>query len=302
MRTQASKKFIDLAIKMADKSGEIIKHFYRKPIAVDAKADKSPVTVADKKVEKVIRSIIERKLPGHGFIGEELGSFNANSEYTWVIDPIDGTKSFISGMPTFGTLIALLRDGKPVIGIIDQPILGERWVGIEGHHTKLNGKLVHTRKCNDITQASLYASGPDMFSNGEVRKFKNLAKIARQTRFGYDCYAYAMLASGFIDIVCEADMKFYDYAALIPIVEGAGGAITDWDGKELNANSDGRILAVGDESLQKTALSRLAGKEGDEYGDFSIPMSMFGNCPNLWNELSYWEDAWKIFTPPFGQE
>ncbi|MCP4394654.1 MAG: histidinol-phosphatase [Alphaproteobacteria bacterium] len=295
MRTKVGEKFINLAMKMADASGEVIRHFYRRPIAIDMKEDESPVTLADRKAEAVIRNIIEKKLPGHGFIGEELGSFDTDSKYVWVVDPIDGTKSFISGLPTFGTLISLVREGEPVIGIIDQPILGERWIGVQSQPTRFNGKIVKTRKCEEITNASLYASGPDMFVGGNARLFDNLSRVVRQTRYGYDCYAYAMLASGFVDVVCEADMKFYDYAALIPIIEGAGGVMSDWDGNTLTAESDGRILAVGDERLKDIALSRLASGHSETHA------SMFAGYPNMWNELSYWEDAWKIFTPPFGK-
>ncbi len=234
---------------LAEASGEIIRRYFRTNIAIDDKSDASPVTIADRSAEKVMRHIIEASFPEHGIIGEEFGSQNPDADYVWVLDPIDGNKSFISGVPLFGTLIALTWRGQPILGVIDQPISGERWIGATGHRTELNGKPVGTRPCSKIENATLYATSPDMFNRRNAPGFNRLRKQVKLSRFGADCYAYALLASGFIDLVVEADLKPYDFCALLPIIEGAGGAMTDWDGKKLTTKSDGRVIAAGDKKL-----------------------------------------------------
>ena len=174
-----------------------------------------------------------------------------------MLDPIDGTKSFIAGIPLFGILIALVENGAPVLGVIDQPILRERWVGAAGQPTRRNGTPVRSRACGDLAQASLYATSPDMFGAGRAA-FGRLEGAVKATRFGADCYAYAQLASGFIDLVVEADLKPYDYCALVPVIEGAGGTITDWQGNKLGLKSDGRVVAAGDGALAAKARAVLA--------------------------------------------
>ena len=179
------------------------------------------------------------------------------AERVWVLDPIDGTRSFIAGRPIFGTLVALLEGGRPVLGVIDQPIARERWIGAEGRPTTFNGKVVRTRACASLAAAHFATTGPGYFSEDERRAFDRVAASARDTLWGGDCYNYALLASGHLDVVIEAGLKLHDFAALIPIVEGAGGAMYDWNGKPLDAGSDGRVIAVGNPALIGSVLDEL---------------------------------------------
>lgn len=250
--------FAAFANRLADAAGAVIRPHFRTAIAVDAKADLSPVTIADREAEGAMRALITAHFPDHGIIGEEFGSHRPEARHVWVLDPIDGTKSFISGVPLFGTLIALLREGRPLLGVIDQPISRERWIGGRGQPSTLNGRPLATRRGGDIGAASLFATAPDMFKGDEAARFARLQAKVRLTRFGADCYAYGLLAAGFIDLVAEASLKPYDYAALIPIVEGAGGVITDWSGAPLGLGGDGRVLAAGDAAIHRAALAALA--------------------------------------------
>ena len=249
---------IDLAERLADAAGEIARRYFRQPLAVEDKADRSPVTMADREAEAAMRALIEARFPTDGILGEEHGTVRADARRVWVLDPIDGTKSFIAGIPLFGILIALMEDGAPVLGVIDQPILRERWVGIAGQPTRKNGAPVRTRACAQLADASLYATSPDMFG-ADRPAFDRLSRAVKATRFGADCYAYAQLASGFIDLVVEADLKPYDYCALVPVIDGAGGAITDWQGKPLRLHSDGRVVAAGTPALGAMARAVLNG-------------------------------------------
>jgi inositol-phosphate phosphatase/L-galactose 1-phosphate phosphatase/histidinol-phosphatase len=239
---------IELGEKLADAAGAIIRRHFRTRIAVEDKPDRTPVTIADRDAEAAMRRLIAKRFPDDGILGEEQGPVRAGAERVWVLDPIDGTKSFIAGIPLFGTLIALVENGVPVMGIVDQPILKERWVGAARRPTRLNGKPVKTRPCKNLGAASLYATSPDMFG-ADRAAFERLKAAVKTTRFGADCYAYARLASGFIDLVVEADLKPYDYCALVPVVAGAGGSMTDWRGKPLGLHSDGRVIAAGDPAL-----------------------------------------------------
>ncbi|HWI28323.1 MAG TPA: histidinol-phosphatase [Stellaceae bacterium] len=249
-----------LAETLADAAGAIIRRHFRRTLAVDEKADLTPVTVADRDAEAAMRALIEKCFPAHGIIGEEHGKLRADAEYVWVLDPIDGTKSFISGIPLFGTLIALTRGGRPVLGVIDQPILHERWVGVEGRSTLLNGAPVRCRPCPALGDATLFSTAPElMFKGADAAGFARLAAAAKLVRAGADCYAYAQLASGFIDLVVEAQLKPYDYCALAPVIAGAGGVITDWRGRPLDLGSDGRVVAAGDPLLAEPARRLLAG-------------------------------------------
>ena len=249
--------FLAFANQLADLAAAAIRPHFRQPIAVDSKADQSPVTVADREAEQAMRRRIEAAFPAHGIIGEEFGRVREDAEYVWVLDPIDGTKSFISGVPLFGTLIALLRRGEPLLGIIDQPIARERWVGATGQATTLNNARVQTRACAALGGATLFSATQDMFQGFEIDAFARLKSQVRLVRWSADCYAYALLATGFVDLVVEASMKPYDYAALIPVVQGAGGVISDWQGRPLTLESDGRVLAAGDPALHGEALRSL---------------------------------------------
>jgi inositol-phosphate phosphatase/L-galactose 1-phosphate phosphatase/histidinol-phosphatase len=226
---------------------------------VDDKPDLTPVTAADRAAEQAMRALLEGQFPDHGIVGEEFGRVREDSEFVWTLDPIDGTKSFISGVPLFGTLIALTRDKRPILGVIDQPISRERWVGATGRPTTLNGVVVHCRTCPELATATLFATTPDMFKERDAAAFARVSAAVKLTRFGADCYAYGLLAAGFIDLVLEASLKPYDFCAMVPIVEGAGGVATDWQGSNLDLASDGRILVAGDRRAYQAALALLNG-------------------------------------------
>jgi histidinol phosphatase-like enzyme (inositol monophosphatase family) len=249
---------IAFANELADAAGEIVRRYFRRGVAVDDKPDMSPVTIADREAETALRARIERRFPNHGILGEEHGTVHADAERVWVLDPIDGTKSFISGVPLFGTLIALVDRGVPVLGVIDQPISRERWVGARGLRSTLNGAAISTRACPALGSATLFATTPDMFRGADAAAFQRLKSAVKLARFGGDCYAYGLLAAGFIDLVVEASLKPYDFAALVPVIAGAGGSMTDWRGGPLGLASDGRVLACGDSRLADAARGLLA--------------------------------------------
>jgi len=251
-------RFLSLAIDLADAAGEAIRPYFRQPIAVDDKPDLSPVTAADRAAERAMRELIGKRFPAHGIIGEEFGPEREEAEFTWVLDPIDGTKSFISGVPLFGTLIALAHQGSPIIGIIDQPISRERWIAASGRATTFNGTPVRCRPCSSVAAATVFATSPDMFKGADAARFARVAAAAKLVRFGADCYAYGLVAHGFIDLVVEASLKPYDFSAMLPIIEGAGGIASDWQGASLTLASDGRVLVAGDRRAHQQALQLLA--------------------------------------------
>lgn len=251
--------FIDLAERLADASGAIVRRYFRTTLEVEDKPDKSPVTVADREAEAAIRELIEDVFPDHGIVGEEYGAVRADAKYVWVLDPIDGTKSFITGKPLFGTLIGLLHEGAAVLGLIDQPVLGERWLGARGRPTTLNGRPVHVRPCGELGRAALYATSPHMFEGADKQAFARVRDAVKLPLYGADCYAYGLLACGFADLVVEASLAAYDYCGVVAVVEGAGGVITDWTGAPLGLGSDGRVVAAGDRRSHERALELLAG-------------------------------------------
>ncbi len=249
---------LNLANALADAAGHAIRPMFRGKWEQERKADNSPVTEADRAAEAAMRAIIEERFPDDGIIGEEYGTRNEGAGRQWVLDPIDGTVSFMAGRPIFGTLIALLQDGWPVLGVIDQPIAGERWVGRIGEGTTFNGLPVRTRSCKELSDASLASSAPQYFTDDQAGAFMSLAaQTSQMVVWGGDCYNYGLLASGHMDIVCEAGLKLYDYAALVPIVEGAGGMMSDWQGNPLDANSDGSVLALGEPARLEEALEAM---------------------------------------------
>lgn len=249
---------IALARHLADAAGAAIRPYFRAAFTIESKDDESPVTQADRAAEAAIRAILETERPSEGIIGEEYGAIREDAERVWVLDPIDGTRSFIAGRPIFGTLIALLEAGRPVLGIIDQPVSGERWLGATGQDSTLNDRPIRTRACSALARAHLATTGPALFPAGDVPRFERLRTAARDTLWGGDCYNYGLLAAGHLDLVVESGLKLYDLAALVPIVEGAGGRMCDWRGNALTADSDGRVLAAGDPALVDAALEKLA--------------------------------------------
>lgn len=248
---------IRLLSHLADVAGAAIRPFFRARFDIETKADATPVTQADRAAEAAIRAVLGEERPGDGIVGEEYGSERAGASRVWVIDPIDGTRSFIAGRPIFGTLIALLEEGQPVLGLIDQPIGGDRWIGAKGAPTMLNGAPARTRACGALARAHLATTGPGYFSGEERMCFEAVSAAARDTLWGGDCYNYALVASGHLDLVIEAGLKLYDFAALAPIVEGAGGVMCDWTGRPLSGDSDGRVIALGDGAILEEVLGRL---------------------------------------------
>jgi inositol-phosphate phosphatase/L-galactose 1-phosphate phosphatase/histidinol-phosphatase len=256
--TEPLDPYIDLAQQLADASGAIARRYFRTRVAVDDKDDASPVTIADREAEAAMRVLIAKTFPNHGIIGEEHGREREGASHVWVLDPIDGTKSFITGRPLFGALIALCRDGKPVVGVIDCPALGERWVGAIGRPTTHQGKPVRTRACERLNRAALLCTSPLMFDADALPRFERVRKAVRMPVFGGDCFAYGTVAAGFADLVLEAGLKPYDYAPFLPIFEGAGGGITDWKGRPLDLSSGDRVIAYGDARAHAQALELLA--------------------------------------------
>ena len=223
----ALNEFLNFANLLADQSAEIIMRYFRQRYSIENKKDDSPVTIADKKSEETIRDLINKKYPTHGIIGEEYEAGNEKSEFTWVIDPIDGTRSFIAGHKDFGTLIALLKNNKPILGIINCPAHKERWIGVQNQQTTLNNSFVSTSNIQDIEKSYVFTSGL-YFEDEKFRKdFKSIIDKTKYHRFGGDCYMYGMLTSGLVDIIIEDTLKVWDYMALIPVIEGAGGVVSD---------------------------------------------------------------------------
>lgn len=240
-------ELLSFANALADESGKIITRYFRTEFAVERKGDETPVTIADRTVEAELRKIIESERPDDGILGEEYGPKESRNGFTWVLDPIDGTKSFTVGRPSFGTLIALCEGDIPVLGVIDQPILKERWVG-DTEVTTFNGARVSTRKCASLKDAKVASTSPSQLAelHGEHPLWKKLYAECDYVVWGGDCYSYGLLANGWLDGVVEQFLAPYDFAALIPIVLGAGGWMSDWDGAPLTLKSDGRTLAIGD--------------------------------------------------------
>ncbi|HET9511051.1 MAG TPA: histidinol-phosphatase [Sphingomonas sp.] len=251
-----------LAHALADAAGGVIRQYFRSDYGLETKDDESPVTRADREAEAAMRRLILAEAPRDGIVGEEEGTTIGTSGRQWVLDPIDGTRAFIAGRPIFGTLIALVEDGFPLLGIIDQPILTERWVGVMGRDTELNGKPARTRRCRDLASALLATTSPALFKDDELHAFEHLDAKVRSTVLGGDCYNYACLASGHLDIVVESGLKLHDFAALVPVVEGAGGVMCDWNGDPLHAGSAGDVIAAGDAARVEDILEAMSCRGG----------------------------------------
>lgn len=215
---------------LADASAGVIRHYYRNGYEVETKADESPVTAADRLAEQVMRDLIERTYPDHGILGEEFGDLRPAARYRWVLDPIDGTKAFVSGTYLFGTLIALLKDGRPALGVINQPILGDYLVGT-GAETWLNGRRVQTSACARIEEAILLTTDHwQVYREQNGPAFEALSKRVKRYNNWGDCHGYYLVATGGAHIMGDPIMNAWDLMALVPIIEGAGGRITDWHG------------------------------------------------------------------------
>lgn len=249
-----------LALRLADAAAAAVLPHFRSGLSAERKGDATPVSLADRAAEEAMRRILAAEAPCDTIIGEEFGAAAGSSGRSWVLDPIDGTTSFLAGRPIFGTLIALVVEGWPVLGVIDQPVLKERWVGATGRPTTFNGRPARTRRCPALSEATLATTGPHYFDDHQGQHFMALAARTDHRRMimGGDCYNYALLASGHVDIVCEAGLKLHDWAALVPVIEGAGGTMADWNGEPLHAASDGHVIALGDPARLDDVVEALA--------------------------------------------
>lgn len=255
-----SESDIAFAAQLADAAGAAIRPYFRAAHGLESKEDASPVTLADRAAEAAMRSLIEKRYPDDAIIGEEYGVKEGNTGRAWVLDPIDGTRAFITGRPSFGTLIALMIEGWPMLGVIDQPIIKERWLGCVGRPTLFNNAPAVTRACPDLSKALLGTTSPAAFDDSQLHAFEHLDAKVLSTVLGGDCYSYGCVASGWMDVVVEANLKIHDFAALVPVVEGAGGRMCDWSGDPLTADSasTGEVIAVGDAARIEDILEALA--------------------------------------------
>ena len=274
-------EFVNFINFLADESSIIAKKYFRQPNKEKEKLDKSPVTLADQEIEELIRLNIKKQYPDHGIIGEEYEDVNPSAKYKWIIDPIDGTSSFIIGRPIFGTLIALTYDNNPIIGVLDQPISNERWIGISeiGSYffntqlTKISdyfnfitsnkAQKITSRSIDSINDSVMCSSSPFYFKDQNDQKIlQHLISLTKYQKiggiiYGGDCYSFVCLAMGFVDIIIEPGLQNYDYAATQIIIEMAGGVVTDWQGNDLNLKSDARLLACSNLNLHQLVLKEI---------------------------------------------
>jgi myo-inositol-1(or 4)-monophosphatase len=256
----AAAEWLAAAHAALDAAGAAIRPYFRAGLAAEQKLDQSPVTIADRAAEEIIRATLAERFPYHGLLGEEFGDENIDARYVWAIDPIDGTRAFITGRPSFCTLLALLEDGEPILGLIDQPVTGERWSGgqdILSAFTNSLGGRIGTRATGTLAEAELSSTAPEMFASDGLERFGRLKQACRRVYWGGDAYAYGLLAIGQIDIVAESGLKPWDWAALVPVIEAAGGVVTDWNGVRPRLGSDGTILAAANGALHAAALAAL---------------------------------------------
>jgi inositol-phosphate phosphatase/L-galactose 1-phosphate phosphatase/histidinol-phosphatase len=248
---------VAFAHRLGDIACDLLRQFARGPVSVETKGDGSPVTQVDRAVETALRDAIRQAHPMHGVIGEEYGAERADAEFVWIVDPLDGTKEFIQGLPLFGTLLALAHQGEIVLGLSEQPLTRDRWVGADGHGTAWNGTPVHVRPCASLDAAVLSTMGYDSFCIHRHDVLASLRRSCRSTVIGDTFLAFGLLAAGRVDAVVSDKFALHDYAAEDAIVRNAGGSITDWAGRRLTLASDGTILAAGDVRLAAEILSRL---------------------------------------------
>ena len=260
-----TERWLQAAEAAADVAACVVRPFFRAKLATQEKSDASPVTIADRTAEQAMRAVLAERLPEHGILGEEFGLDRPQARHRWVLDPIDGTRAFITGRPSFGILVALLEDGVPVLGVLDQPITGERWTARSGGTTSYRPGVLQggrsdigTRRCPALADAELSCTSPEMLQGDDLPRWTALRRQVKRASWGGDCYAYGLLALGQIDIIAECTMQPWDWAALVPVVEGAGGRITDWQGRPLRQDGDGTVLAVGDPALLGPAVDALA--------------------------------------------
>jgi len=251
--------FVD---QLASASGETILPFFRTGLTIENKkaGGFDPVTAADRAAEQTMRTLIRKNFPGHGILGEEYGAERTDAEYVWVLDPIDGTKSFIAGMPAWGTLIGLMHFGEPVFGMMNQPFTRERFSGDGGaahYRGPVGNRELHVRACAGIADALLFTTSPLLMNKSDRADFVRVENVVKLSRYGGDCYAYCMLAAGQIDLIIETEVQSYDIVPLIPVIIGAGGIVTTWENGP--AQAGGRIVVAGDKRVHRAALKMLKG-------------------------------------------
>ncbi|MEQ9487822.1 MAG: inositol monophosphatase family protein [Alphaproteobacteria bacterium] len=247
----------DSAETMAEAAGKLIREAAQRPFATEIKGDGSPVTDVDKATEDSIREIITNKYPQHGILGEERAPVAPDAEFVWIIDPIDGTLPFLAGIPVFGTLIALMQGDTPLVGVIDMPMTRERWVGKHGMHTLRNGKPVSARACAGLSSALMSTSNPDYYDQRTVGALTAMKEATRLAVYGGSCMSYAQIATGRVDVGMDVQFDIHDYLPLVPVIQGAGGLISDWEGRPLTRKSGDKFIAAGDRRVHEQALTLL---------------------------------------------
>jgi len=253
-------QFVDHAIGFADISRAIIRKHINRPRDVTVKSDATPVTPVDQEVERALRTAIKRQYPQHGIVGEEYDDLISDSDYVWILDPIDGTMAFVAGLPTFSTLIALTWRGTPILGIMDSPYTMERWIGVDGAGSTLNGKSIRSRPCESLESAFSHTSSPLYFeSSDDIAAYDRIKNTVAFLIFGGGCHAFGRVADGYIDVAFETAHDIHDYLALVPIISNAGGMISDWQGNPLTLSSGSRFIASGDPAVHQLAIHMLSG-------------------------------------------
>lgn len=250
---------VAFAERLANASRSILRENLRKPVTARAKGDASPVTEVDRAIESRLREMIAEAFPHDGVLGEEFGAEHADAERVWVLDPIDGTIAFMVGLPAYGSLIALCVDQVPVLGIIDQPVTGDRWLGVAGRSTTRNGNPVQTRACAALGDAVVCTTSPEYYHGADRIAFERFSSATRWTVYGGNCYVFGTLACGYADVALEALVGPYDYCALVPVVTGAGGMMSDWKGAPLLLDSADHMVAVGDPAIHPSVIATLGG-------------------------------------------
>jgi inositol-phosphate phosphatase/L-galactose 1-phosphate phosphatase/histidinol-phosphatase len=256
--TDYQKLFADFVNEACDIAGQVTLNYFRKEIPIDDKQDKSPVTQADREIEQRLRDLIGKTFPNHGIIGEEFGVTNDKAEFVWIIDPIDGTRAFMTGKPLFGTIIGLMHNGKPTVGAINQAYTKERWFGIADQLATHNNQPIKVASPRKLEASRLYTGSPDMFRGEDFENYLSLCRSAKWPQYGCDCYAYGLLAMGWTDLVVEKRLKIYDVAGVIPIITGAGGFTGDWDLNPVTVDFNGCFVASSTKELAAEAVKLFA--------------------------------------------
>lgn len=250
-------QILDAAVRIAEEASAVPMSYFRAPLDVISKDDESPVTIADRETEAFIRKALGDAFPEHGILGEEYGVTGSLDGETWIVDPIDGTRSFITGYPLFGMLMGYLEGGDPKLGLVRMPALDETFVGVPGQGATLNGKPIQTRKTTQLDQASIYINEPDGIRRAHPALFDRIWNAGGTRRAAYDCYPHALVAAGQIDICVDFGLQPYDYLPLIGLIEAAGGIMTDWDGNKLTMKSEGHVVAAATPELHAAILPHL---------------------------------------------